>query len=203
MAKPWETRKFTPWELCREIREESQERDWSTAGTGGCVAEFWNGARWGLCCSALRLRRYRFLFPHLLFRVAAQNLLFLILNDELGLRFTVSLWAFLYGMYKHASVPNHVGCALLNMEKLLLKPAGVEWMDQQVTCPLLLFGKMPKLYTCGLCWFSLLKNWITARFLHFWWLNQSYVANNYLQIFVCLPLTLLTVASLRGAPRIL
>lgn len=57
MAKPWESRKSTPWELCRGVREESQERDESTAGTICGVADFSNGARWGLWPSCSQVKK--------------------------------------------------------------------------------------------------------------------------------------------------
>lgn len=67
----------------------------SVAGTGSGGVELWVGAHWVCGRVALRLGRQRFLFPWFPFQVAAQNLLFLVLHDELGLHFTASLWALL------------------------------------------------------------------------------------------------------------
>lgn len=144
--------------------EESQKREehgWHCLSG----ADFWNGARWGLwlACS-------EFLFAWLQCWVAA-NLLFLVLDEKQGLHFTVLVWSFSMARPDTSPFQTVWVILLLNVGKVLLKPAGVLWMGQQITCPLLVFGKMQELYTWLVLVFSI--NEITARAWAFKSLNQS------------------------------
>lgn len=141
MAKGWKSRKSTPWELCRGMwrraRRESRARlapsvmvltsEMEHVGVCGWPTQSscFLGSSFGLLqiCSFWCLMKSKdFISQYLcdLFSVAC--------TDTSPFQ-TVQV------------VP------LLNMGKALLKPAGVLWMGQHITRPLLVFGKMLELYT--------------------------------------------------------